>query len=56
MGLIWSALRRLLLYYSPTQQILNFKTFCCNLKTRGLGMAKLCVAFLLFFLKDIITF
>ena len=28
-------------------QFINFKTSCCNLKTRGLG-TKLCVAFLLF--------
>ena len=27
-----------------TQISLNFQTFCCNLKTRGLG-AKLCVVF-----------
>ena len=30
-----------------TQISLNFKSFCCNLKTRGLG-TKLCVAFVLF--------
>ena len=30
-----------------TQIPLNFKTFCCKLKTRGLG-AILCVSFLLF--------
>ena len=30
-----------------TQRSLNFKTSCCNLKTRVLG-AKMCVAFLIF--------
>ena len=30
-----------------TQVLLNFKTFCCNIKIIGLG-AKLCVVFLLF--------
>ena len=30
-----------------TQMSLNFKTSCCNLKIRGLGV-KLCVPFLLF--------
>ena len=32
-----------------THMLLKFKTFCCNLKIRGLG-AKLCIAFLLFLL------
>ena len=33
---------------APTHEdIINFKTSCCNLKMIGLG-AKLCVAFLLF--------
>ena len=36
------------------RQILNFKTFCCNLKIRGL-VAKLRVAFLILILKGIIT-